>query len=64
MSEDLVWRVALLTVVFVTDIVVFVGLCREELRDWRAGRNAARTARASGRRLAAIAVHSSVGAHS
>lgn len=58
MSVDLVWRVALLTVVFVTDIVVFVGLCREELNGWRVGRNTARAERSSGRHLAAIAAHS------
>jgi hypothetical protein len=38
MSSDLEWRVALLSVVFLTDLVVFMRLCREELRDWRAHR--------------------------
>jgi hypothetical protein len=40
MSSDLEWRVALLSAVFLTDLVVFIRLCREELRDWRAHRSA------------------------
>ncbi len=39
MSSHLVWRVALLGVVFAADLVVFIGLCREELRDWGARRS-------------------------
>ena len=38
MSSDLEWRIALLSVVFLTDLVVFMRLCRDELRDWRAHR--------------------------
>jgi hypothetical protein len=38
MSSDLEWRIALLSVVFLTDILVFMRLCRDELRDWRAHR--------------------------
>jgi len=37
-SADLGWRIAMLSAVFVTDLVVFVGLCREELRDWHRAR--------------------------
>jgi hypothetical protein len=37
-SPDLTWQVALLGVVFAIDLVVFIGLVREELRDWRATR--------------------------
>jgi hypothetical protein len=40
MSSELEWRVALLSVVFLTDVVVFMRLCREEFRDWRAQRSA------------------------
>jgi hypothetical protein len=35
-SAQLIWRVALLGVVFAADLVVFIGLCRDELRDGRA----------------------------
>jgi hypothetical protein len=38
MSSELEWRVALLSVVFLTDVMVFMRLCRDELRDWRAHR--------------------------
>jgi hypothetical protein len=38
MSSDLEWRIALLSAVFLTDLVVFMRLCRDELRDWRAHR--------------------------
>ncbi len=31
MLVNLVWRAALLGAVFVTDLVVFIGLCRDEL---------------------------------
>jgi hypothetical protein len=34
-SAHLIWRVALLGVVFAADLVVLIGLCRDELRDWR-----------------------------
>jgi len=44
MSSDLEWRIALLTTVFLTDLIVFVGLCRQELREWRAERSATRSA--------------------
>jgi hypothetical protein len=37
-SAHLIWRVALLGVVFAADLVVFLGLCRDELRDWRVRR--------------------------
>jgi hypothetical protein len=40
MSTDLIWRVALLSAVFVSDLVVFIGLVREEVRDWRVNRSA------------------------
>ncbi len=33
-----VWQIVLLSVIFLADIVVFIGLCREELRNWRAER--------------------------
>ena len=36
MSVDLLWRIVVLTLVFGTDLVVFIGLCRYELRDSRA----------------------------
>ena len=36
MSVDMLWRVALMSVVFLADVVVFIGLCRDELREWRA----------------------------
>jgi hypothetical protein len=42
MSPDLDWRFALLSVVFLTDAIVFARLCREELRDWQAQRSARR----------------------
>jgi hypothetical protein len=54
-SEDMVWRVALLSVVFLTDLIVFIGLCREELRDWRRRRNATPTARAANENFPALA---------
>jgi hypothetical protein len=34
-SAHLIWRAVLLGVVFAADVVVFIGLCRDELRDWR-----------------------------
>jgi hypothetical protein len=54
-SEDMVWRVVLLSVVFLTDLVVFIGLCREELRDWRGRRSATLAARAADRNLPSLA---------
>jgi hypothetical protein len=42
MSSDLEWRVALLSIVFLIDLVVFAGLCRQELRDWRVQRSTAK----------------------
>jgi len=44
MSSDLERRIALLSLVFLTDLIVFVGLCRQEFRDWRAQRSATRDA--------------------
>ncbi|HUC64744.1 MAG TPA: hypothetical protein VMA53_04900 [Stellaceae bacterium] len=38
MSAHLIWRVALLGIVFAADLVVFISLCRDELRGWRARR--------------------------
>ena len=38
MSAHLIWRAVLLGVVFAADAVVFIGLCRDELRDWRVRR--------------------------
>ena len=35
MFEFLWWQQALLTVVFVTDLIVFANLARGELNDWR-----------------------------
>ena len=35
-SVDLLWRIVVLAVVFGADLVVFIGLLRDELRDWRA----------------------------
>ena len=58
MLEDPVWRVALLSVVFVTDLVVFIALCREELRDWHAGSGKARAGGAAGNGLPAMAAPS------
>jgi membrane-anchored protein YejM (alkaline phosphatase superfamily) len=40
MSLD--WRFASLSVVFLTDVIVFAQLCREELRDRRARRRVRR----------------------
>jgi hypothetical protein len=40
MSLD--WRFAMLSVVFLTDVIVFAQLCREELRDRRARRRVRR----------------------
>jgi hypothetical protein len=54
-SEDMVWRVALLSVVFLTDIVVFIGLCREEIRDWRARRSVRPSLRAANENFPALA---------
>jgi hypothetical protein len=39
-SAHLIWRAALLGVVFAADVLVFIGLCRDELRDWRIRRQA------------------------
>lgn len=33
-----VWRMVLLSVIYLADLVVFIGLCREELRSWHAER--------------------------
>jgi hypothetical protein len=54
-SEDMVWRVALLSVVFLTDIIVFIGLCREEIRDWRGRRSARPALRAANENFPALA---------
>jgi len=35
-SEDLTWRIVLLSVVFMADLTVLIKLIREELRDWYA----------------------------
>ncbi|HWI28881.1 MAG TPA: hypothetical protein VN668_18030 [Stellaceae bacterium] len=43
MSADLGWRIAMLGAVFLIDLVVFMGLCREELRDWHRARDNAPT---------------------
>jgi hypothetical protein len=48
------WRVALLSVVFVTDLIVFIGLCREELRDWRGRHGARLSGRGAGKQLPAM----------
>jgi hypothetical protein len=37
MLANLVWRAALLGAVFATDLVVFIGLCRDELRQQSQG---------------------------
>ncbi len=55
MSEDMVWRVALLSVVFLTDIIVFIGLCREEIRDWRGRRSVRLSPRAANENFPALA---------
>ena len=54
-SEDMVWRVALLSVVFLTDIIVFIGLCREEIRDWRGRRSVRLSPRAANENFPALA---------
>jgi len=36
------WRFALLSIVFLTDVIVFAQLCREELRDRQARRRVRR----------------------
>jgi hypothetical protein len=38
LSSELTWRVVLITAVFGADLLVFIGLCCEELRDWRVSR--------------------------
>jgi len=38
LSVDVTWRVALLSAVFAADLLMFISLCREELRDWRVSR--------------------------
>ena len=38
LSVDVTWRVALLSGVFAADLLMFISLCREELRDWRVSR--------------------------
>jgi hypothetical protein len=35
---DTIWRVALLCLIFAIDLLVLIGLCREEIRDRRASR--------------------------
>ena len=54
-SEDMVWRVALLSVVFLTDIIVFIGLCRDEIRDWRGRRSVRLSPRAANENYPALA---------
>jgi hypothetical protein len=44
MLADLVWRAALLGAVFVADLTVFVGLCRDELGYWRSKQQHSRMA--------------------
>jgi hypothetical protein len=51
MSVDVMWRVVLLTIVFLVDIVVFVCLCRDEIRDWRVRRCATRAESLGGSKL-------------
>jgi len=38
LSVDVTWRVALLSAIFAADLLMFISLCREELRDWRVSR--------------------------
>jgi hypothetical protein len=38
LSVDLTWRIALLGAVFAADLMVFISLCREELREWHLSR--------------------------
>ena len=35
---DITWRSLLIILVFLTDLVVFADLAREELREWRAAK--------------------------
>ena len=37
-SAHLIWRVALLGIVYAADLVVFIGLGHDELRGWRVRR--------------------------
>lgn len=54
MTVDLMWRIELLSAVFVTDLVVFIGLCREELREWRVHRSARGARRGLAKGLSAM----------
>ena len=38
LSVDVTWRIALLSAVLAADLLMFISLCREELRDWRVSR--------------------------
>jgi hypothetical protein len=42
------WQPALLSAVYLIDLVVFVALCRNELRDWRRAERQAKPAAATG----------------
>jgi hypothetical protein len=44
--EELTWQALLLGAVFAADMVVLIGLVRDEFSDRRAGRNAGRARRA------------------
>jgi hypothetical protein len=34
-GDQSLWRLALLSAVYLIDLMVFIGLCRDELRAWR-----------------------------
>lgn len=53
MTVDMLWRIALLSAVFLADAVVFIRLCREELRDQRL-RPGARGTQPAVRKLASV----------
>ena len=36
-GDQSLWRLVLVCTVYLIDLAVFVGLCREELREWRRG---------------------------
>jgi hypothetical protein len=39
LGNSLVWELVVLSAVYLIDVVVFAGLCRDEIRAWRKGRS-------------------------
>jgi hypothetical protein len=41
-GDQSLWRIALLATIYLIDFVVFIELCRDEIRAWRGGEQKAR----------------------